>query len=422
MKTRTKALSLLTCIGMLSISITGCQSSLYHPAGKINAQNLMEGVAACSVHSAKPEEAFLSHTAELSLSLLRQDRNDASGENQLLSPISLMMALSLTANGTENQTLSQMETVLGNDLETLNQVMSYCLQSIPSQAPKVQIANSLWIKEKGFSPNQDFLQTAANYYQPDIYTAPFDSTTLSDINQWVSEKTDGQISKMLEEIPESAVLYLINTLLFDGKWTTPYEAYQVSSGKFFTDDGETQTAQMMSSTENLYLENDLATGFLKNYEGGRYAFGALLPRIEGDFGKFLSQLDGETLQATIENPQQTQVHVTLPKFSFSDSLELQESLKALGMTDAFSMGTGDFSTLGTAVYPLYISRILQKTQISVTETGTQASAATAVEILAGSAMPPDKVVSLNRPFLFFILDQESGMLLFLGTVSHMENL
>lgn len=420
MKPKIKILSLLTCIAMLAVSVTGCQPSVYEPTVKVNAKNLLAGTSLSSVSTVKPESEFLTHTAELSLSILRKVGSTSPGENWLFSPLSFMMVLSLTANGAENQTLSQMEAVLGDDRESLNQTMAYYREAMSSQSPKIQMANSLWMKEEGFSPNEDFLHTAANYYRPDIYSAPFDDTTLSDINQWVSEKTEGQIPRILDEISEDAALCLINTLLFDGKWETPYGERQVSSGKFFTEDGVSHIVPMMSSTETQYLENDLATGFLKNYEGGRYAFGALLPRQAGNFGLFLSQLDGEMLQATIQNPQQTEVYAVLPMFSFEDTLEFQEPLKALGMTDAFSEKIADFSGLGTADGPLYISQVLQKTHISVSETGTQASAATEVGFCVTGSLPEIPVVSLNRPFLFFIVEKESGMLLFLGAVSQID--
>lgn len=422
MKPRIKVLSLLTCIPMLAVSVTGCQPSVYEPTVKVNAKNLLTGASLSSVSTAKPEEDFLCHMAEVSLSILRKEGSTSPGENWLFSPLSFMMALSLTANGAENQTLSQMEAVLGDDRESLNRTMAYYREALSSQSPKIQMANSLWMKEEGLSPNEDFLHTAANYYRPDIYSAPFDNTTLSDINQWVSAKTEGQIPKILNEIPNNAVLCLINTLLFDGKWETPYEENQISSGKFFTEDGESHLIPMMSSIETQYLENDLATGFLKNYEGGKYAFGALLPRAKGSFGQFLAQLDGETLQTTIQNSRQEEVRVLLPQFSFDDSLSLQEHLKALGMTDAFSGKDADFSSLGTADGPLYISQVLQKTHIDVSETGTQASAATEVGFEVGGYIVETQVVSLNRPFLFFIVEKESGTLLFLGTFSHPENL
>ena len=421
MKTKSKALSLLTCASMLAVSVTGCQPAVYEPAVKVNAQNLLEGISLSSISTAKPEEDFLTHMADLSLSILRKEGSISPGENWLFSPLSFMMALSLTANGAENQTLSQMEAVLGADRDSLNRTMAYYREALTSQSPKIQTANSLWIKKDGFSPNEDFLQTAADYYRPDVYTAPFDNTTLSDINQWVSGKTEGQIPKILDEISEDAALYIINTLLFDGKWETPYEERQISSGKFFTEDGESHVVPMMKSIETQYLENDLAAGFLKSYEGGRYAFGALLPRTKGSFGQFLAQLDGETLQTTIQNPRQEEIYVSLPKFSFDDSLSLPEHLKALGMTDAFSGKDADFSSLGTADGTLYISQVIQKTHIAVSETGTQASAATEVGFSVTGSLPEILVVSLDRPFLFFIVDQESGALLFLGAVTHIED-
>ena len=197
---------LLLCTAALSTVCTGCSST------KINAKNLMDGVSPASVSiSEPPQEEFPAQMADFSLSLLRQIGKTSPEENRLLSPVSIEMALSLTANGAKDETLRQMEEVLGGKLNTLNLSMNCYREALSSQQPKVLLANSLWMKEENFSPNQDFLQTAADYYRPDVFSSPFDDSTVEDINHWVSDKTDGLIPNALDEISPDAVLYLINT-------------------------------------------------------------------------------------------------------------------------------------------------------------------------------------------------------------------
>ena len=404
---------LLLCTAALSTVCTGCNST------KISAKNLMDDVSPFTIISDEsPPKEFPAQMADFSLSLLRQIGKTSPEENRLLSPVSIEMALSLTANGAKDETLRQMEEVLGSNLDRLNLSMNCYREALSSEQPKVLLANSLWMKEENFSPNQDFLQTAADYYRPDVFSSPFDDSTVEDINHWVSDKTDGLISNALDEISPDAVLYLINTLLFDGKWAEPYREDQITDETFHKEDGKDTPIQLMYSEESRYLEHELATGFLKPYEGGEYAFGALLPREGMALDELLEQLDGNTLQEILQNASNTPVTAAVPKFSFDASAELKEPLIALGMTDAFSPENANLSGLGTAGGNLYISRVLHKTHIAVDEAGTRAGAVTAVEVEAEGAALEIKSVILNRPFLFFILHEETGTLLFLGTFSH----
>ncbi len=403
---------LLLCTATLSTFCTGCDST------KISSKNLMDDVSPFTIISDEsPPKELPAQMADFSLSLLRQIGKTSPEENRLLSPVSIEMALSLTANGAKDETLHQMEEVLGSNLDRLNLSMDCYRQALSSEQPKVLLANSLWMKEEGFSPNQDFLQTAADYYRPDIFSAPFDSSTVEDINHWVSDKTDGLITNTLDEIPLDTVLYLINTLLFDAKWKEPYGEHQIAGEYFHKEDGEEIPIQLMYSEESRYLEHELATGFFKSYEGGEYAFGALLPREGMVLEELLEQLDGDTLQEILQNPLDTPVTAAVPKFSFDTSAELKEPLKALGITDAFSPENANLSGLGTADGNLYINRVLHKTHITVDEAGTRAGAVTAVEVTSEGAALEIKSVILNRPFLFFIVHQKTGALLFLGTFS-----
>ena len=403
---------LLLCTATLSTVCTGCDST------KISAKNLMDGISPASVSTSEPpQEEFSAQMTDFSLSLLRQIGKTSPEENRLLSPVSIEMALSLTANGAKDETLRQMETVLGGKMNMLNAAMNFYQETLSSEQPKVLLANSLWMKEEGFSPNQDFLQTAADYFRPDVFSAPFDDSTLEDINHWVSDKTDGLITNTLDEIPPDTVLYLINTLLFDGKWKEPYGEYQIAGEYFHKEDGKEVPIQLMYSEESRYLEHELATGFLKPYEGGEYAFGALLPREGMVLEELLEQLNGDTLCEILQNPLNISVTAAVPKFSFDASAELKEPLKALGITDAFSPENANLSGLGTADGNLYINRVLHKTHITVDEAGTRAGAVTAVEVTSEGAALEIKSVILNRPFLFFIVHQKTSALLFLGTFS-----
>ena len=397
-------------LSLLLLLLTACGGPSYQ-AGELKGDP--------SAVPAVPAEMDLNGAADavtgFAVELLRQTD---SGGSTLLSPVSVVYALAMTANGAAGETLTQMESVLGLPLEELNA----CLRAYADQLPaedggRCSLANSIWLRDQAdrLTVEQSFLDAAAAYYDASVFRAPFDESTLRDINAWVSDHTGGLIPSIMEEIPESAVIYLINALAFEGEWEDIYREDQVHDGTFTTEDGREQPAELMYGAETAYLEDDLAAGFLKYYQGQNYAFAALLPNEGVSLDDYLSSLTGERLRDLLTHPQDTVVQTAIPKFTAETTVELNDALSALGMADAFDVGLADFSAMGTSTDgPLYISRVLHKTHLTLDERGTRAGAATAVQ-MAGSTADPLSVY-LTRPFLYVLMDCEAGLPLFIGTV------
>ena len=290
----------------------------------------------------------------------------------------------MTANGAAGETLTQMESVLGLPLEELNAYLRTYADQLPAEkGGRCSLANSIWLRDQAdrLTVEQPFLDAAAAYYDASVFRAPFDESTLRDINAWVSDHTGGLIPSIVEEIPESAVIYLINALAFEGEWEDIYREDQVHDGTFTTEDGREQPAELMYGAESAYLEDGLAAGFLKYYQGRNYAFAALLPNEGVSLDDYLASLTGEHLRDLLTHPQDTLVQTAIPKFTAETTVELNDALSALGMADAFDAGLADFSAMGTSPDgPLYISRVLHRTHLTLDERGTKAGAATAVEM------------------------------------------
>jgi len=344
-------------------------------------------------------------------------------QNTLISPVSVLSALGMTANGAREATLSQMEDVFGLPTEKINQLLNLYMRNLPDEDKlKVSMANSIWFREGGrIDVKKDFLQTNANYYNAGIYRSPFDETTLKAINDWVSTETDGMIQDILDEIPDEAVMYLINALSFDAEWETIYNENAIQEELFNADDGTTQKVDMMYSEETQYIEDEGAKGFIKNYAGGDYAFVAILPPEDLHLSAYISGLTGEKLQSLIKNAETTTVNTKMPKFTTEYSVEMSDILIMMGMEDAFDEYKADLKDLGTAEGNLYISRVIHKTKIEVDEKGTKAGAATVVEVSEESAaIEEPKTVYLDRPFMYLIVDKESYLPLFIGTTLFVE--
>lgn len=403
-----KCLALLVAGTMLCSVLTGCT--------KTYATDLMDGVKAGTPTDVQVQEETWVGMQDFSVKLLQATCDEE--ENTLVSPMSVLSALAMTANGAGGETLAQMEETLGGSVEQLNGALVGLGQEENSP---LYLANSIWFAEGGgITPNPDFLQVNADYYRAGVFEAPFDQTTINDINRWVKEHTHGMVEEVLREIPHDTVMYLINALAFEGEWENPYEKEDVWQQAFTNQTGEVQQVSMMHSEEQFYLRDDQAQGFMKYYQGGRYAFVALLPDKEISILDYVEGLDGQQLKALLDNPTSVPVAVTMPKFESEMEVDLREVLKEMGMVLPFDSAQADFTDLGTSPEgTLYINEVLHKTYIEVEEKGTRGGAATAVGINCEAApeeLEEQMVVTLDRPFVYLVVDTSSMLPVFMGTV------
>jgi serpin B len=333
----------------------------------------------------------------------------------------VLCALAMTANGAAGETLTQMESVFGMSMEEINHYLYSYMKSLPEgDKYKLSLANSIWFTEdERFTVKRELLQKNADYYGADVYKAPFDETTLKDINHWVNDKTDGMIPKILDYIQPKAVMYLINALAFEAEWVKVYEKHQVKDGKFTKEDGTKQDVEFMYSLESCYLEDEKASGFIKYYAGQKYAFAAILPSEGISISEYIASLDGNSLKTLLTNVQNMSLKVAIPKFETEYAVEISKTLSDLGMSDAFSPEEANFKNLGTSTEGnLYISNVFHKTYISVGEKGTKAGAATAV-VMEPTSGGPDfepKQIYLDRPFVYMLIDCENNIPFFIGTM------
>lgn len=356
---------------------------------------------------------------DFTLKLLQSCADPASEGNMMISPLSVMSALGMTANGAVGNTLSQIEDLMGMELSSLNSFIGAYSSSLPSDDnSKFTSADSIWYRtDDSLRVNEDFLAANQKYYAAEVRGEAFDEAACDAINDWVSEHTDGMIPNILDEIPADAVMYLINALAFDGKWETEYTENSVHEGVFTSLSGNEQTASMMQSEESVYLKDDNAEGFMKYYEGRNYAFAALLPDEGITPDEYISALTPDKLQSLLSTgASDSGVTAIMPKFEADYDIELSDVLCGMGLSDLFDSSACDLS--GAAVSDIgniYVSRVLHKTYISVDEVGTKAAAATAVETVAECAiiMP---IVYLDRPFVYMIIDTVNRLPIFIGTV------
>ncbi len=184
----------------------------------------------------------------------------------------------MIADGADGKTKAQIERALGCDTDTLSKnLFALTEQLCTSDKCRVNIANSLWIRNDGTVTVKDsFLQNNADWYGAQVYRAPFDDTTVKDINSWCEKHTDGMIKEIIREISSNTLMYLVNALMFDAEWETKYRKNDIKDRSFTDYSGKSTDVKMLFSSGETLLTGDGVTGFMKNYHGGKYSLVGLL--------------------------------------------------------------------------------------------------------------------------------------------------
>lgn len=411
---------------LLALSMTGCGEANSASTGETpQAVNLTAEIEPQTVSGTEPDAEFLSAQTAFALKLMQETAAAKPDENLLISPYSMMQALAMTANGADGETLTEMEQTLGGiPIDALDSYLYYQRTTLPqAENSKCLTANSVWFRDEGdrIQVWPGFLQKMNDYYAAECFAEPFDTETKDKINAWCSDQTDGMIPELLDKIEPAVVMYLINAVCFDAKWAHPYEdePYPLD---FHALNGAAQKAQMMASDEYRYLEDAHSTGFVKNYEGGGYAFAAILPEEGMTPTEYLAQLSPDGLRDLLLNAKSENVRAVLPQFSYDFDHEYSAVLTDMGMPSAF-LPDADFSRMAkTASGELFISRVLHKTHIDVDTEGTRAAAISAVEMTeeAAAEYEEQKLVILDRPFVYMIVDTATNLPVFFGVLNAVE--
>lgn len=345
------------------------------------------------------------------------------GSNSMISPLSVMMALDMAAAGANGETQSQITELFCAGAKQ-PQMEHFCRDLLDryesSRDVELHLANSIWIRDTiADRIDEEFLVRADHIFDAVAALAPFDQTTVDAVNGWCDEKTDGMIDHLLNEISPDAKLLLMNATALDAPWEEPYEDRKVTQEEFTAADGTSQEAQMLNSTEKNYFETEDAVGFMKYYEGGDYAFLAILPDESMTVDEYVQSLTGEKyMEFWSSRTNEYDVNAKLPEFTYEYELIMNDVLSDMGMPLAFDPEAADFTGI-TDDTNLYIGIVLHKTFIEVGQYRTRAAAVTEIEMKDAAVMPDlaeIKEVILDRPFVYAIVEVDTGMPLFIGTL------
>lgn len=411
---------------LLSLALLGgCAGALVQPKGTVQPLPIPQG-------SLPPVESLVSVSGgalegyqDFAVELLR--RSHDAGENTLVSPLSVTLALGMTANGAAEDTLAEFEALFGLSRDALNSLCARLLADYAKLGGSTEatLVNSLWADPDAALANGFVLRCQETYgaqlFQQDLQ----DPETVKAVNGWVSDTTRGLIPSVVDKFSDDAVLALINAVYLKNQFQRPFETPHSEWEMDFTaaDGTVSHPKGMHNGTRNEeYIRTEDGQGVLLPYDDGRLGLLLMLPEEGVPLTDYLAGWTEGTISDLLSSRQSALVSLTCPKFKAEWGGSLGNALSAMGLERAFDDRRANFSAMGSVPdrpeSNICIGDVIHKTAFEINEKGTEAAAVTVVEMIAPTAaMPPQDLIrlSFDRPFVYGIVDLEMGLPLFLGT-------
>jgi serpin B len=359
---------------------------------------------------------------ELGFNLLHELTKQDKGKNVFISPTSISLALTMVYDGALEQTKDAVGKTLNfQNLTNINNDSQYLGQSFSSrQNVELSVANSIWLNTD-LQLNSEYQADMKKYFDAGVSVLDFSlPASANTINSWVSDKTHGKITSIVNPPLNDYETILINAVYFKGKWNIPFDKSATRDEDFTAGDGSISKVPMMVHSDKYnYLENSEFQAIELSYKDNLSMF-VFLPnaslvsmKIE-DFTQTIDSAKWNEWHSQFEEKQGT---ILLPRFKTTYSTKLNEPLKSLGMGIAFS-NDANFSRMSST--PLKIDTVIHKTFVETNEEGTEAAAVTGVTMVGTSAERPIEMpfyMKVNHPFFFMIYDEQTGSILFMGTMN-----
>lgn len=349
--------------------------------------------------------------------------------NLFVSPYSISSALAMTYGGARGETAAQMAgtlhfTMPQAELHPAFAAMQSDLDAVQKKGMvKLAVANSLW-PQKDYKFLPDYLELCKKHYGTSVTPVDFKGNTeaaRTTINGWVEEKTNQRILELFKPgvLDPMTRLVLVNAIYFKGDWANPFKKEATKPAAFHLADGkEVETPTMFQTAKFKYGETDDAQLLEMPYAGNDLSMLIVLPRKADGLPAIEERFNTTHLADWTKAMRPGKTQVWLPKFKTTSEFSLNRTLAGLGMKDAFSQASADFSGMDGSK-GLYIGAVVHKAFVEVNEEGTEAAAATGVAMMLKSARiePQPAVFRADRPFMFTIRDVKSGSILFLGRIT-----
>jgi serine protease inhibitor len=354
---------------------------------------------------------------------LVQQIESAGHRNLLISPASIEIALGMVYAGANGQTAEAMSRVLGIDSSSRELALKELaglretLEN-PGKGVTLKVANAAWIDDS-MRLNQKFSADLEETFKTKLVTVHFDDpTTISRINDWVSDATEGKIDRLLEN-PPGPPMFLANAVYFHAAWSSPFPKQSTQEQPFYPADGSNRTVQMMRQKGLFrYAKSQGYSAVALPYVDLRFAMYCFLPDPGKGVDTVLEELKKSSWSDVSGSLRPAEGSVALPKFKFDYGVSLNQPLSKLGMGIAFDGQRAQFDRMIDGPRRLFIGGVLHKTFVEADEAGTTAAAVTGIHMRATAMLRSNEEFNLvfDHPFVTAIADATSGAILFLGTV------
>lgn len=377
-------------------------------AKAVMAAAMMAGATACGPKYVEPAEG--SETG-FALSFFRSVNEIVEyDKNYVISPYSAGVALSMLAEGAEGQTRVEFD-------DALNNCMFRAIDLGGNDTVVVKSANSLWLDDN-FSVRNRYVGLLQKDFDAFVDVLPFsDPATVKAINNWCSENTNGKIDNIIDKLRPDMVMVLANALYFNAPWVKAFAPEATKEAVFHGLAGDTKVQMMNTKSTFRYAEYMGCQMVELPYEGGRYAMYVVLPPRNWDANSIIPHIGESVYDAAMNMLSDREVVLRMPKVKLETSLILNEAIQKMGVKSAFT-SAADFKGI-SAMGPLVLDQVKQKCYIDIAEKGTEAAAVTVAQIRLTAARPGAQtaaVMTVDRPYLFFIADHETSNILFAGKV------
>lgn len=416
---------------LLGSMLGACSSSVsIEEAGEPKYVNMYQEVK--PVRLTAEQTVFANDNNAFTLNFFQSLNGKMKNRSIVCSPLSITYVLSMVNDGATGITEQELEQTLGFHAGGIQAVNDYCknlIDNLPHVDEKVQlnIANAIFVNDK-YQLKKQFQQDMANYYDAKAEALDFSSpSTLDRINGWCDEKTRGMIPTILERVDPRTVSYLLNAIYFKAEWASMFEKNETREEVFTTPDGETRVPLMHQNVYMNYLRNDQYAAVSIPYGNGQWMMTVMLPEDGKTTDDVISSLAAsgwstDFLKNPLREARRYAVDLKLPRFETAfdtdDAGGLIELLKGMGIRRAFDGNSAEIPNM-CENGNLYISMMKQKAKIKVNEEGSEAAAVTIAGLNFSSAVadtqePPKATFHANRPFVYLIHEQSSGVILFVG--------
>ncbi|MCX7748765.1 MAG: serpin family protein [Clostridia bacterium] len=408
---------LLVCL--IFLNITGC-------SGNSEPVKIQGYSSVNQVNNSYPMS--FSSDKQFAFNLLDKLLEEEKGKNFFISPASIFLALSMVYNASDGETKKEMEKALELQGVTLEKLNGYCQSIIKSstreeEGARLSIANSIWT-ENGIQLSEEFIKKMKDFYASEVNSLDFeDPKAVDKINDWVNDKTNQKIPKILNNLPSAAMMVLLNAIYFKGFWERDFDKGKTMDEMFNLPDHTQKSIPMMSQEGSYaYAEGEKFRVLSLPYINKSAQMLIFLPDKESSLNEFLTDFKFEDWKKYRNISTIREGKIKIPRFRMEYDIELNDILTNLGMEKAFNPKQADFSKLLSDKYkgnPIWLDKVIHKTYVNVNEEGTEAAGVTGAVMCGGlMEIKPEKFEFIaDRPFFFVIHDIGSDLILFLGAVN-----